>query len=181
MKTKIELRQFAKETRKKLDIELISEKIVLNLKNTIEYQNACKILCYSSFDTEVITKSIIKDSSKQIYLPRVVKDILEVCLHDPSQMKVSNYGIHEPTNECLRDLSYLELIIVPGLAFTKEGIRLGYGKGFYDRLFATPTCCAKRIGLVPDSLLLDFIPCDPHDQKCDIIVTESRVINTKNI
>ncbi len=181
MKTKNELRQFAKETRKILDIESISEKIVLNLKNTIEYKSAHKILCYNSFDTEVITKSIINDLSKQIYLPRVAKDILEVCLHDPNQMQVSNYGIHEPTNECLRDLSYLELIIVPGLAFTKEGVRLGYGKGFYDRLFATPTCCAKRIGLVPDALLIDYIPCDPHDQKCDIIVTESRVINTKNI
>ena len=181
METKKELRLFAKETRKKLDIESISAKIVSNLKSANEYIKANRILCYSSFDSEIITNDIVCDSSKQIYLPRVAKDVLEVCLHDPKQMKVSNYGIHEPTNECLRDLSYIELIIVPGLAFTKTGIRLGYGKGFYDRLFAVPSCCAKRIGLVPDALLLDYIPYDLHDQKCDIIITESRVINTKNI
>lgn len=181
MESKQELRKIAKGIRDNLDIQSISTKIMLNLKETNEYQTAKVVMMYHSFGKEVVTDEILCDKNKVILLPRVVQDKLEVCRYHPDSLKCSNYGIQEPTCEPYNSLSDINVIIMPGLAFTETGVRLGYGKGFYDRFLASVPAKMLKIGLAPDALIMNYIPCDKHDQKCDIIITETRVINTKNI
>lgn len=86
-------------------------------------------------------------------------------------------NVWEPKSHCQSvEISSLDVILVPGLAFTHEGHRLGRGGGYYDRLLAHPSCRAQRIGIVYDLQIVDSIPCEPHDQRVHQIITESGLI-----
>ena len=67
-----------------------------------------------------------------------------------------------------------KIIIVPGLGFSKEGIRLGRGKGFYDRYLEDKSVI--KIGISFEMQIVDFIPTDSHDVKMDFIVTDHEIL-----
>ena len=67
-----------------------------------------------------------------------------------------------------------KIIVVPGLGFTKDGARLGRGKGFYDRYLEDKSVI--RIGVSFEMQILDCIPTDPHDIKMDFIVTDQEIL-----
>jgi len=67
----------------------------------------------------------------------------------------------------------IALILVPGLAFTRDGRRLGHGGGYYDRLLAQHRPHAIALGTCFDLQIVADIPCEPHDQRVDALVTES--------
>jgi 5-formyltetrahydrofolate cyclo-ligase len=66
----------------------------------------------------------------------------------------------------------IDLIVVPGLAFSRDGHRLGRGGGFFDRLLAGPAAEAYKLGVRFDFQLLESIPIEPHDIVMDTVVTE---------
>lgn len=84
----------------------------------------------------------------------------------------------EPDPERCQELpiSQIDLVLVPGLAFTRDGHRLGYGRGYYDRLLAQ--CEATAIGLAFEAQLVDALPGETHDRAVDIVITESETIHT---
>jgi len=84
------------------------------------------------------------------------------------------FGVREPGPECPEaSLAALDLALVPGLGFTRNGLRLGRGGGFYDRLLRnTP---AVRCGVCREEQLLDRLPAEPHDVRLQIVVTPSAV------
>lgn len=86
------------------------------------------------------------------------------------------YGIWEPA-PTLRTVSadQLSVLIVPGVAFTNSGIRLGYGGGYYDRLLARPDVRALRIGVSFACQLAEELPYEAHDKVMDYILTEQGV------
>ena len=71
------------------------------------------------------------------------------------------------------DPARLDLVLVPGLAFTKEGARLGRGGGYYDRLLTGCTARTHRIGVCFSTQLVASLPTEPHDQRVDRVITES--------
>ncbi|MSQ66608.1 MAG: 5-formyltetrahydrofolate cyclo-ligase [Gammaproteobacteria bacterium] len=74
-------------------------------------------------------------------------------------------------------LGQVDCVLVPGLAYTPAGRRLGYGGGYYDRWLALqPT--ARRIGLCFEHQLLEDLPNQPHDEVVDYVITEKRVLTT---
>jgi len=84
----------------------------------------------------------------------------------------------EPKPHCPRlDISALDIILIPGLAFTRDGSRLGRGGGYYDRLLANPTCRAQRIAIALGLQIVDSIPVESHDQRIHQIITESGLIH----
>jgi 5-formyltetrahydrofolate cyclo-ligase len=66
----------------------------------------------------------------------------------------------------------IDLIVVPDLAFSRDGHRLGRGGGFFDRLLAGPGAAAYKLGVCFDFQLLESIPIEPHDIVMDTVVTE---------
>lgn len=87
-------------------------------------------------------------------------------------------NVWEPKAHCPSvPVSSLDIILVPGLAFTRGGLRLGRGGGFYDRLLAHPDFRARRIGIAYDLQIIDDIPCEPHDQRVHQIITETGLID----
>lgn len=87
-------------------------------------------------------------------------------------------NVWEPKPHCHTvEIASLDVILVPGLAFTREGLRLGRGGGYYDRLLAHPHCHAHRIGIAYDLQIVESIPCESHDQRVHQIITESGLVN----
>lgn len=89
------------------------------------------------------------------------------------------FGVPEPPEKSRNDtLPQLDLALVPGLAFDKNGNRLGWGKGYYDRFLAALNPRPLTIGIGYDFQVLENIPVTANDEKLDHIVTPSQILGT---
>ena len=84
------------------------------------------------------------------------------------------YDCEEPVEpDVLGDDELLDVVVVPGVAFSKTGARLGFGKGYYDRLLGGPNCVgAVCVGLGFERLVLEEVPVESHDRVMDVVLTE---------
>ena len=71
------------------------------------------------------------------------------------------------------DFALVDLILVPGLAFTKDGTRLGRGGGYYDRLLVSCPPRTRRIGVCFAAQIVASLPTEPHDQRVERVISES--------
>lgn len=92
-------------------------------------------------------------------------------------MQPGSFGIPEPDDSrCqMADLKSIDLVIVPGLCFDLNFNRIGYGRGFYDRLLERLSPKVKIIALAFDLQVFDNIATCSHDQKINMIITESNI------
>ena len=82
-------------------------------------------------------------------------------------------NILEPAEADIVKPAKVEVWIIPGLAFTKDGKRLGYGGGWYDRLLASASKSARKIGVAHEFQFVENLPHEPHDIQMDGIVTDA--------
>lgn len=172
---KNELRKIALQKRKELDVYSLSEMVMNNLFSLDEYKNAQNILCYFPLKYEIQTHKCFDDISKIWYLPRVNGDELEVCKYEPTKLSKGNFNIQEPTNDKILDLDFLDMVIIPCVAADKNGYRIGYGKGYYDRFLPTLSNRCKKVILVYSNLLLDSVYPDEFDYKADFVITDKEI------
>lgn len=90
-------------------------------------------------------------------------------------LRPGRYGIPEPTGAAVA-LAEIDLIALPGVAFDRRGIRLGYGKGCYDRTLAGEESLPLLVGLAYAFQLVERLPADNHDVPVDRIVTEDEEV-----
>ena len=95
-------------------------------------------------------------------------------VHDlEHDLQAGAFGIHEPTTACpIFDLKKLDFVLVPGIGFAFSGVRLGRGKGYYDRLLAQIS--GFKCGVAFDWQVTVEIPAEPHDICLDCILTPTR-------
>lgn len=153
-----------------------SHQIMRLLEDLPVFQKAHVILLYASLPDEVQTMEFISkwQGRKQILLPVVVGDELEVREYAlGTSLEVGSYGIPEPLlGRVVTDLSVIDLAIIPGVAFTMDGKRLGRGKGYYDRLLSHPTFgSVYKLGICYPFQLLSELPTSSHDVSLDEILT----------
>ncbi|NPB08992.1 MAG: 5-formyltetrahydrofolate cyclo-ligase [Thermodesulfobacteria bacterium] len=160
----------------------LSRRIADYLIKSPHYRNAQKILLYASFGSEVETDELLAkalEDGKEVYLPRTLVDEKRLSLHrvfGPDELRPGAYGIPEPPPENPTiDPAELDLIVTPGVAFDPRGGRLGYGGGYYDRLFTQATK-AKRVALAFSCQLVDELPLEPHDVRVHAVVTEKGLL-----
>lgn len=102
-----------------------------------------------------------------------------ILLHPPllqeQPWEKNGYGIFEPPLEGSKPypISQMDVIFVPGVAFSEDGKRIGRGKGFYDRLLSEAPQALKIVLAFDFQIVKEEIPQQPHDQKVDWILTES--------
>ena len=89
-------------------------------------------------------------------------------------------NILEPAEADIVKPAEVEVWIVPGLAFTKDGKRLGYGGGWYDRLLASASKWSNKIGVAHEFQIVDDLPYEPHDIKMDGVVTDTLSCSSRN-
>ncbi|MCR4368464.1 MAG: 5-formyltetrahydrofolate cyclo-ligase [archaeon] len=154
-----------------------------NLFSVSEFSSAERIGVYLSFGAELSTKPVIEKLlflQKKVFVP--VKDpsgpdgaMFFSQIFSESIYKKNVFGVDEPIEAQPIDVSSLDAIIVPGIAFDLDGHRLGWGKGFYDRLFSVESVHALRIGYAFSFQVVAELPAEGHDQKMDLLVTDSDV------
>jgi 5-formyltetrahydrofolate cyclo-ligase len=139
------------------------------------FKKAKIVMFYVSFKGEVITKEMIQETrrlGRKVVVPVCEKDkIIRACLlGDNSRMVKGPYGISEPAEKKLVNLKDLDLVVVPGIAFTKEGARLGRGKGYYDRFLKKLPDKTVSIGLAFGFQVLSTLPASPHDVSVNKVI-----------
>ena len=185
------LRKEILEKRNNMDLvkkEEMDKKILKEFYESKYYKEAEKIFIYISYDSEINTKEIINKAlknNKKIYVPRTEfktrhMDAVEITSLD--NLIESKYGILEPSKEeSYIDPNDLDLIVVPGVAFDRNGGRMGYGAGFYDRYFKKINKeninKIVKLALAYELQMLDKVPMNEQDVPVDYIITENGFIN----
>lgn len=147
------------------------------LESSVAFMMADNILLYHSLPDELSTHAFLEKWSgrKHFYLPRVNGVDLEVLPYCHGGLRLGAFQIEEPGGDDVRDMSEIELVVVPGVAYDRSGNRVGRGRGYYDRLLATTR--AVKVGVAYDfQVVEEDIDVAPHDVVMDFIVTESEVI-----
>ena len=148
-----------------------SQLILNKLENNKSFIDAKIVMLYSSLPDEVNTHAFLEKwrDEKRIILPTVVgDDIIPVELKKDTDFAIGDFNILEPQNE--EYTGDYDLIVVPGVAFDRNGNRIGRGKGYYDR-FLCKHLDVKRIGICFDFQLVDEVPTEDNDIKMDDVVS----------
>ena len=178
---KKELRRYFSQLRKEAKSDdrdkLISERL-LGLSDVREAET---VLLYASFGSEADTWEIAEAllaSGKCVAFPRCGKNGVMTfhIVRQLSELTDGAYGIREPSEELpCPDLKNRTVCIVPGLAFTEKGGRLGYGGGFYDRFLAEHPHITSA-ALAYEAVITNALPAEKHDIAVKYIVTEERTV-----
>jgi 5-formyltetrahydrofolate cyclo-ligase len=156
------------------------------LKEQALWRQAQSVLFFAPLPQEPDIWPLLPEAladSMQVLLPRFVPTAgnYEICRirHPDTDIQIGTFRIREPGSHCARtDLSRVDLILVPGVAFDSRGHRLGRGKGYYDRLLGTMggvTC-----GVAFEEQILNKIPVELHDVHLNFIVTPERWVEVKS-
>jgi 5-formyltetrahydrofolate cyclo-ligase len=181
MQTKAEIRKIIKKKRDALDKEQkknLNEKIHKNINSGSFFKNAKNILFYVSFKNEVDTLNLISDnfSKKNIFVPKVNGKNIEIYqIESMDDLEAGAFGIPEPKIDSkTENFNKIDLAFIPGIAFDRIGHRIGFGKGFYDKL--NKKLCCLKVGLAYSFQIVENIPADKHDEPVDLIITDSEII-----
>jgi len=161
-----------------------NEKIALHILKSPPILQGTTFGLYASYRGEVDTGSILQAllrQEKRVFLPKVLEQIdgLDMTFYPITgveQLQPGFKGILEPPQSQLPSVEP-DVLIVPGLAFSAGGGRLGYGAGTYDRYLEHKVPLPLLIGLSFECQMVDFLPTLPHDIPMNMIVTEERVID----
>lgn len=187
MKTKEEIRvEILTKRLKHLPMMKIQrDKMILEKMESLEeFKSAKNILFYMPIHGEVDVKPIFEKykEEKTFILPRVVKQSTELTLYiinDLSELEEGIFHIPEPKTNLQSILPQeLEFIILPGVAFAPNGLRIGYGQGYFDRMLKDTNCL--KVGVAYEFQIIEDIKGEPHDIKVDRIITENRIILSNN-
>ncbi|XP_013162566.1 PREDICTED: 5-formyltetrahydrofolate cyclo-ligase isoform X1 [Papilio xuthus] len=164
---------------KKRQSKIVYDKIV----NHPCYKKAKNVAIFMSTDQEVDTAPIIADIKAKggaAFVPQYAGGkmrMLKLESGDESAMPLTRHGIQQHSKEQVRDDALdigLDLIIAPGVAFSRSGGRVGHGGGYYDKyitnLRQNPDTAPKVVAIGFKCQVLDDVPMDPQDQKIDDIV-----------
>lgn len=115
---------------------------------------------------------------KRVGLPRMLPEHqMEVRLYDPAiPMNSAAFGIQEPSTDCLLiPKEEIDLILVPAVCYDRQGYRLGFGGGYYDRWLEH--FVGFRVGLCRRAVLRDKVPTEVHDSRVDLLLTEDESLS----
>jgi len=181
MEDKKNLRKRFSRIRKASHSEKAEETIAERLLSLEKVKSAGTILLYASFGSEINTWGIAEkllSDGKTVAFPLCGKEgrMTFHTVTSLSQLSPGSYGIPEPDSSIPQpDITNDTICIVPGLAFTGDGGRLGYGGGFYDRFLAAHP---EVFTIAPayEAMITDSLPMLEHDLKINMIVTEERTV-----
>lgn len=156
--------------RRNLNQKDASLKIVSKILAWDIFCAAKNILIFYPLKHEIDLTRLTKTKDKNFFLPRIKNFELEICPFS-GELKKSAFGTLEPQTAAI-DVSLIDLCFIPAVCADKNLNRIGYGKGYYDRLFSNPEFCAKKAVVINKELVLNSIPADKFDKKADFIITD---------
>lgn len=155
------------------------EQIFLRLEELEAYKKSKNILSFMNFGSEIemdiFNEKMLKDK-KRVFLPRIEKDGTLSVVEFGTEFSIGSFGIREPIGDKYE--GSLDMILVPGLAFDRFGNRIGYGKGYYDKLLLKYSEVLK-VAPIFSLQLFPEIPREKHDINIDIIIIKNEILITK--
>ena len=181
-----EVKNLLKDTAKE-EFSSQGEKASFLLYNTPDWSLCSELFLFLSLDSEIDTEPVIEMSlkeKKKVFAPRIEAGNIVFCpIFSPRfPCREGPFGLREPETPAYNPALSKErtlLILAPGLAFDREGNRLGRGKGYYDRFFAnldTAHIPYTAFGLCMDFQLFNQVPAGIHDRKMTGILTGRELI-----
>lgn len=166
-----------------------SEAVCAHLSAWPPFQQTDTVLSFLAFRNEIDLGQLFELwPDKRWLVPRVVegtglapgqKPFLELHSYIPTRLVRHRFGMLEPEPSLPTVApSEVQLVLVPGVAFDRQGGRLGFGGGFYDRLLQL-TSGATSVGVTYEELVLDAIPMEPWDCRVEWLVTPVRLTRTE--
>lgn len=130
------------------------------------------VALFASLSDEPDTSSLLQmlSSRCRVLLPRIDGDEMEFFDYSPDAIQKGTFGINEPIGDTPASPSDIDVIVVPGVAFTRDGKRLGRGKGFYDKYMSRAGFVAYKIGICYPVQIVDALPAEQHDVAVDEVV-----------
>lgn len=147
---------------------LLSARIFTKIEQLEAVEKATVVALYAALADEPQSAEIIDRlaKSKRVVLPRIKGD--EMDFYDISEgVSEGSFGILEPIATTPIEPCEIDVMIVPGVAFTRNGARLGRGKGFYDKYLSRSGFRAHTIGVCYPCQIVDSIPTEEHDKTLD--------------
>lgn len=177
---KDELRRILAEERRNISDPLhrkFSAKIAERLVSLEAFRNADTILCYASKRYETATDRIFKycfKCGKSIAAPVCIgKHMIFRIVRSKDDFEPGRFSVYEPKISCAPAVITAETVcITPALCYDKNGFRIGYGGGYYDRFFSENECI--RIGVCYEQFIRDFVH-DENDESVDAIISQDSV------
>ena len=166
------------------DFDRKSEEVLKKIINLPEWKNADTVIVFISLPDEIKTDNIIRRAlaeGKKTAVPRIEKgDLIFHYIKSPdSDFIIHPYGMPEPLPSAPvfepEAADEKTLLLVPGLAFDSCCLRLGRGKGFYDRFLSGISASVKKIGIGYDFQIVESVPAEEHDFPLDMIITDRSV------
>lgn len=160
--------------------ELIYEKLIALEK----YRNSKNIFCYVSMTGEVSTLKFLKKvllDNKNLFIPLCLNEnIIEARqIKSIDELVVGKFGILEPPRNSLKiNLEEIDFSVIPCISANKNGYRLGYGGGYYDRFYKEKYIDNTFI-LCREQMIYEDIPIEIHDIKFKHVLTEKELSNKK--
>lgn len=172
---KQELRQFIRQQKRLLTPQQRDEQSLAIARKLLAHpriERARTLLLYHPLPDEVDATSLLETPGVSILLPRVIDDCrMELRRYEgPESLQRGAFGIMEPCGALFSDYGRIDVAVVPGMAFDRNGHRLGRGRGYYDRLLVQLPQ-AYKIGICFDFQLMEAVEADAHDVLMDEIVS----------
>ena len=151
----------------------LNNKIYYKVVQNNRIKSAKTILIYVSFNNEVDTIKIIKYflGKKLVAVPKIENNEMNFYyINNVDELKMGKYHILEPITD-KKVIEFKDTVsLTPGICYSKDGYRIGYGKGYYDKFYKKNK--VYSIGLCFKECILENIPHDSFDQKVNEIITD---------
>ena len=176
-------RTWAKEIRAKLGqsgLQKISMTIEHKVRELTEFKRANTIMAYMATKIEVSLEGLFKTEGKKWFVPVINSDdsiFIVPYVQGETKLVEGRFHILQPEttgnnfcNQTDKQIN-LDIIFVPGLCFDKNGNRVGFGKGYYDK-FLKLNPKSLKIGCCPKECFVEALPTDLWDEKVDLVITD---------
>ena len=157
--------------------------VATQLDALVERLGARSVSCFLSTPTEPGTQDFIRGAVARgirVLLPITREDgLMDWAVADPDgEISEGLYGVPEPVGDVLSPLAVndVDLLIVPAAAVDRTGMRMGWGRGYFDRALASMTRPPAVFAVVFDHEVLEHLPTEPHDVPLTGVVTPRRTL-----
>lgn len=166
--------------------ERAGEGVAAQLEALVAAHGARSVSCFLSTNAEPDTRAFIRDAVSRgirVLLPITrVDGLLDWAVASADgEIAEGLFGLPEPVGELLGPIAVndVDLMIIPAAAVDSDGMRLGWGRGYFDKTIGSMQKCPPVYAVVYDSEILDSVPRDVHDQPVDGVVTPTRTLTLR--
>lgn len=154
--------------------EVASARIFRQVEEHERFRRAQVVAAFCALKDEPTTETTLRrwvEQGKRVAVPRVEGERMRFFYYEPTKLVRGAFGIEEPSEEAeLCPPCAMDLMVVPGVAFTAAGDRLGRGKGYYDKYLSQNDFRGYTIGVGYAHQLLETLPTEEHDRQLDTVI-----------